>query len=155
MFGLTIYADSMTGRYPSLFRALLPLVILIVGPLQAQGVFACQLMDEVMRGECCCVGHKSDQDCRDAACDGAVNANPNPCCERSVEVSFDQDARQNPPIVTPLELRFETVLPLAIAATDNGLISPRSGVTIGLDFRRSKLHHSGSDTYLLTQRLRI
>lgn len=144
----------MTRKNPSLIRTLL-LLVLVVGPLQAQSVFACPMMDEVMRGDCCCVGHESNQDCPNATCEKAVNANPEPCCERSVEVSIDADARQEALIVTAVEVRSDVDPPPAIATSLDGLFSPQSTVAICLEYHRSTLRHSGSDTYLLTQRLRI
>lgn len=144
----------MTGRSSALVRTLL-LVILVAGPLQAQSVFACSLMDEVKRGDCCCIGHSLDEHCPDAKCDAAFNADAEPCCERSVEVSIREDARQNTPVVNSVEVRAEMDPPPTIAPSPDELFPPQSAVAICVDFPRSALRQSGSDTYLLTQRLRI
>lgn len=112
-------------------------------------------MDEVKRGDCCCIGHSLDEDCPDAKCDGAFNSDAEPCCERSLEVSIREGARQNTPIVNSVEVRSEVDPPPAIAASLNEHFSPQSLVAICLGFPRSTLRHSGSNTYLLTQRLRI
>lgn len=143
----------MISRNPSLARVLL-LGVLIVGPLQAQSVFACAMMDEVMH-ECCCVGHKTDEDCASADCDGAVDANTDPCCERSVTISIDEEARQDAPIVKPVEVRSDVDPPAGILATisDFNLLPRR--VALRVDSSPPDLCKSRADTYLITQRLRI
>lgn len=145
----------MIRRNPSLARVLLVLGVLIVGPLQAQSVFACPMMDDVMHGECCCVGHKTDEDCVNADCDGAVDANTDPCCDRTVTISIDEEARQDAPIVKPVEVRSDVDPPAGIVATITEFdLLPRH-VTLRLDFSPPDLCYSRSDTYLITQRLRI
>ncbi len=133
---------------------LLLLGVLIVGPLQAQSVFACPMMDEVMH-ECCCIGHKTNEDCANADCDGAVAANTDPCCDRTVTISIDEEARQDAPIVKPVEVRSDVDPPAGILATitDFNLLPRR--VALRVDFSAPELCKSRSDTYLITQRLRI
>lgn len=134
---------------------MLLLLILVVGPLQAQSVFACSMMDTVMHGDCCCVGHKSDQDCIEADCEGAVDASASPCCERSVEISVDDEARQDTPIVTAVEVRSDVDPPPAIIASINEFVPRRLTAAGRVDYSPHIVCHSGSDTYLITQRLRI
>jgi len=145
----------MNRNSPSTVRAVLLLLILVVGPLKTQSVFACAMMDEVMHGECCCVGHKSDEDCVDAGCDGALNSNDGPCCERSVEVSLDDVARQDAPIVNPFELRSDVDPPTAIVGSFDAFESPKPRLAARAFIFLPDVGHSGSDTYLNTQRLRI
>ncbi|MEQ9450974.1 MAG: hypothetical protein RJQ07_05265 [Pseudomonadales bacterium] len=130
-------------------RVLLVLAILIVGPLQAQSVFACAMMDEVMH-ECCCVGHKTDEDF-----DVAVDANTDLCCERSVTISIDEEARQDTPIVKPVEVRSDVDPPVAIVAANTEFFSPPRRVALRVNFSPPDLCYSRADTYLITQRLRI
>lgn len=151
----TDYADSMKSKKLSSSRVVLLLFVLVVGPLQVQSVFACPMMDEVMHGECCCVGHKADEDCVNADFAGAVEANTDPCCERSVTISIDEEARQDARIVKPVEVRSDVDPPTGIVATlpDRNLLPRR--VAHLLDFSPPAPFKSGSDTYLITQRLRI
>jgi hypothetical protein len=145
----------MKSKKSASSRLLLLLFVLVVGPLQVQSVFACPMMDEVMHGECCCVGHKADEDCVNADCAGAVDATTDPCCERSVSISIDEEARQDAPIIKSVEVRSDVDPPTGIVATlpDFDLLPRR--VAHRVDFSPSDSFKSGSDTYLITQRLRI
>lgn len=145
----------MNRNSPSTVRAVLLLLILVVGPLKAQSVFACAMMDEVMFGECCCVGHKSDEDCADAGCNGAVSSNDDPCCDRSVEVSLDDEARQDAPIINTVEVRSDVDPPTAIVDSFETFELPHPRVAVRASISLPDVGHSGSDTYLITQRLRI
>lgn len=145
----------MTSRNPLLARVLLLLGVLIVGPLQAQSVFACPMMDEVMHGACCCVGNKNDQDCVNADCDGAMDANTDPCCDRSVTISTDEEARQDAPIIKPVEVRSDVDPPTGIVATITEFDLLQRRVAFHVDLSTPDLYFSHSDTYLITQRLRI
>jgi len=145
----------MKRKPSSSVSKVLLLLLLVVGPLQAQSVFACEMMDEVMVGDCCCVGHKSDDDCADAVCDGALHSNDDPCCERSVEVSLDNEARQDAPIFKPTDVRSNVDPPTAILASFNVLEPPRSRVADRVVYPFPNISRAGSDTYLITQRLRI
>lgn len=134
---------------------MLLLLLLVVGPLQAQSVFACSMMDTVMHGDCCCVGHKSDQDCIDADCEGAVDASASPCCDRSIDISVDVEARQGTPVVTAVEVRSDVDPPPAIIASINEIVPRQQSAAARVDYSPRVVCHSGSDIYLITQRLRI
>lgn len=139
--------DAMNRRNPPFLRALLVL-LLTVGPLQAQTVFACAMMDAVMHGHCCCDEHSDDET--------VVETSEAACCERSVEVNPDhQDARHGTPAGKQTDVRADADPPpillvgvdasesLRTTAHPDPLISSPAGA------------HSGSDTWLTTQRLRI
>ncbi len=145
----------MQRNSPSTARAVLLLLILVVGPLKAQSVFACAMMDEVRHGECCCVGPPSDEDCADAGCDGVLNSNDEPCCERSVEVTLDDEARQDAPIIKPVEVRSDVDPPTPIVTSFDTLEPTVSCLTVSSSLSLPDVGPSGSDTYLITQRLRI
>jgi len=129
--------------------------MLVVGPLQAQSVFACSMMDTVMHGDCCCVGQKSDDDCIDGKCGGAGDASTSPCCERSVEISVDVEAQQNTPIATAAEVRSDVDPPPPIIAYSHEIVPRQLASAVRIDYSHHNVCHSGSDTYLVTQRLRI
>jgi len=112
------------------------------------------MMDEIMVGDCCCVGNKSDEDCADVYCDGTLNSNNELCCERSVEVSFDNEAKQYAPIVKSFDVRSDVDPPTAIVTSFNIFEPPHARVAAPV-FSPFDVDHYRSDTYLITQRLRI
>ncbi len=136
-------------------RTVLTLLVLVIGPLQAQSVFACSMMDEVMHGECCCVGHKTDKDCIDADCEGAAQSGASPCCERSVQITIDEEARADTPIVKPIEVRSDVDPPPALIASSSLIALPSLTAVLCPVQTIPREPHSRSDTYLITQRLRI
>jgi hypothetical protein len=72
-----------------------------------------------------------------------------------VSISIDEEARQDAPIIKSVEVRSDVDPPTGIVATlpDFDLLPRR--VAHRLDFSPSDSFKSGSDTYLITQRLRI
>jgi len=126
-------------------------MVLLIGPLQAQSVFACEMMDEVMYGDCCCLILRSGEDCTD----GALNSKDQPCCKRSVEVSLDDEARLSSPIIKPFEVHSDEDPPTAIVASLDFLEPPHTCVAVHDSILLPDVRDSGSDIYLLTQRLRI
>lgn len=143
----------MNYRVPSFLLALLFLLMITIGSLQSKTVFACAMMDIVMH-ECCCVNHKTDKDCVDSSCDVMLESNKGPCCDRSVEISINEDARQDSPLVKPVEIRSDVDPPQAIVSS--------SYIFVPLHYAATLVAHSqpiaglsGSNIYLITQRLRI
>jgi hypothetical protein len=143
----------MTLRNPSFLRALL-LLILAIGPLQAQSVFACAMMDTVV-DDCCCDDHKSDDYCKDSACGSTLQSGDDPCCERSIEVHIDAEAAQNTSLVKLTDVRSDADPPQILVSSIDAL-SPSPPNLIHGNYRYLPVAgQSGSDTYLVTQRLRI
>ena len=70
-------------------RPLLLALLLVMGPMHAQIVFACTMMDMAVQGECDCCDHENGKPCVDSDCDIAVDSDDDPCCEQSVELGFD------------------------------------------------------------------
>lgn len=135
----------MEQRNPSLLRALL-LLVLTIGPLQAQTVFACAMMETVVHGNCCCDAHSTD--------DVAPAEDGCSCCELSIELSVNVDARPDAPIVKQTEVNSDPDPPqflVSLPASSSSHPRKIRGV-----FRRLAItSQSGSDTWLLTQRLRL
>jgi len=134
-------------------RSLLILIVAI-GPLQAQTVFACSMMDMVME-ECCCDDHQTGKERFDSDWDAAVVSNDAPCCEQSVELQIDEDARQDTRVVNPSEIRSDVDPPQAIVTAFDANAAPHGRSVIIVSQPQPIALHSGSDTYLITQRLRI
>jgi hypothetical protein len=144
----------MKPRKPSFARTLL-LLIVALGPLQAQTVFACAMMGRVMQEECCCEHHASARDCETADCGDTLESGEPPCCERSVDITADPDARHDGAISTPVELRSDVESPYFLISSFEASFTPQAILgTRGLH-SECTADPGGSDTYLVTQRLRI
>lgn len=144
----------MKRRNPSLAKLLLLLGVLIIGPLQAQDVFACAMMDEVLQ-ECCCIGQKTGEDGFNPTHDQAVDDFNDLCCERSVTISFDGETGQEAPVIKPVEVRSDVDPPadMMVSITEFDVQPQRR--SLSTEFSLPDRCQSRSDTYLLTQRLRI
>lgn len=136
-------------------RPLLLALLLVMGPVHAQVVFACAMMDMAVQGECDCCDHENGKACVDSDCDMAVDSGDGPCCEQSVEFSLDDDARQNTPGAKPAEMRSDAGRPQSIIASFDLIEPPRVVAAPGVRRYLPTPGRFGSDTYLITQRLRI
>ncbi|GJL67120.1 MAG: hypothetical protein NPIRA05_20910 [Nitrospirales bacterium] len=145
----------MNYRVPSLLLALLFLVIMTIGSLQPKTVFACAMMDMIVLDDCCCGNHKIDQDCVESSCDAMQEFSTEPCCERSVEISINEEAKHSQPIAKPMEVRSDVDPPQAIANSFDILAPPQYVVAFEVLHSQPIASLSGSNTYLITQRLRI
>lgn len=120
-------------------------LLLVLGPLQAQALFACEMMGVTLE-VCCC-------DDLEGATDRSIDhAQSEPCCEQVVEVSTNTDATD---VIQPLEVRSDVDPPTAIVAPGFSVFP--SVVVHHLVLREDDVDHlaSGRQTYLITQRLRI
>jgi hypothetical protein len=129
--------------------------MLVVGPVHAQIVVACAMMDMAMHGECGGCDHENDKACVDSDCDITVESEDDPCCEQSVELSFDDAARQDTPGAKPAEIRADADRPQIIIASFDLIEPPRVVAARGVVQSLPTPGRFGSDTYLITQRLRI
>jgi hypothetical protein len=143
----------MNRRSPTFLRALL-LLLLAIGPMQAQSVFACAMMDTVVH-DCCCEGHTAEDRCMNSDCDQAFGAGDTPCCEPAIEVGIDQEAGKNTPPVKSTEVRSGLDPPQALVSSFDGLSPSPPCLVDGVVHSLPAAGQSGSETYLVTQRLRI
>lgn len=130
-------------------------LLLAAGPLQAQTVFACAMMDAVMHDACCCDEHSAIEACVESNCDTTLEASGQPCCERSVEVTVDQDSRQAAPVGKLADVRSDADPPHALVSSLDALIPPQPALTPGVSKLSPAAASSGSAIWLTTQRLRI
>lgn len=131
------------------------LCLLVVGPLQAQIAFACEMMDTVFQDDCCCDEPAVDTDCLRADCGATGEAEPTPCCEVSVGISLDHQAQQDTPTLKPPDQQRDVdPPPVLVAAFDDPLLAPQSPAPKVYFFDRAPLPVA-SDTFLVTRRLRI
>lgn len=144
----------MNPRKPSFARALL-LLIVALGPLQAQTVLACAMMDVVVQDDCCCEDHDLNHGCESPDCGAALETREAPCCERSVEISADPDARQDGPIFKPVEVRSDADPPQALVSSFQARFTPQAVPSTRGFHSAFAARRGGPETYLATQRLRI
>lgn len=144
----------MNYRASSLLLALLFLLAMTIGSLQPKTVFACTMMDMVTLYDCCCDDHKTDKDCLDLSCDAQQESSKKPCCEQSLEINISEETRQNSPILQSVEIRSDVDPPQAIASSFEILAPSHVAAFAALHFQLTT-GLPGSNTYLITQRLRI
>ena len=142
---------NMNRRNKSFLRPLLLLLILVVGPLQAQTVFACVTMDMVMNVVDSC---KANQDCVNMDLDDVLDVSQNPCFEQSIVLSINQDLQQNIPAINSV-VESDIDPPQAIATTLDRIFPPQHVQVLVVFPHTNFSGQSGSNTYLITQRLRI
>ncbi len=128
-------------------RPRLFVVVLVLGPLNAQTVFACMMMGGIEFDTCCCDDHAPailDSDDGDES-----------CCETSVELRIEQSSEQKNPITKPVEVRSDVDPPPAILVAHTIDPRPERAFTTAYRTRIWLSHNPGSQTYLTTLRLRI
>lgn len=136
-------------------------LLLAVGPLKAHAVFACEIMDVVSHDTCCCDEDETTArpDCSSSMCDASRTDPPDqqvPCCEHSATLSVDQDARQGLLTAKPADLWFDVDPPDQPVAIINACITPANdAMPAAMEFLLGVAHGPGTDTWLVTRRLRI
>ena len=138
----------MTMNRRSIIRALV--LLLLVGPLQAQQVFACGMMDEVFLDDCCCEDHNN---CENSDSSDALTPE-NQCCEESIQLSFNDEANSDLGVIKSVEIRSDVDPPVVIVFADELLVESVCFAVISYHYT-SPPDSQGSNTYLVTQRLRI
>ena len=139
----------MNKRCRYVIQALI--ILLLVGPLQAQQIFQCDMMDATFYDDCCCDDHNN---CADSDCDEEADAKEVPCCDKSIELSLNDEAVDISKAIKSLELRTGIDPPAqTILQRDN--LFPLNNALAYQSHSNILIHHSGSDAYLVTQRLRI
>jgi len=122
--------------------------------VQAQTLFACQLMDDAPKTTCCCGEHMKDGCPMGGGCDSAPGSMATDCCDVTVDVELQDvavaetaaklitqlNAPQPPPAV-PITTEFKLALPAhPVHPSPHDSPLPWS---------------SGTHTYLATNRFRI
>lgn len=141
--------SSMDKHYKFIIQALI--ILLLVGPLQAQQVFQCDMMDAAFYDDCCCDDHNN---CTDSDCDKVEDSNKIPCCDEAVELSINDKTADISKAIKSLEFRTGIDPPAQIILKQNNLLQLSDTFTFQT-YPKILIHHAGSDTYLITQRLRI
>ena len=130
----------------SIFHALV--FLLLVGPLQAQQVFVCGMMDAIF-ADCCCENNNCspDSDSSDAI------TPENQCCEESIQLSINIDANSEIDVLKPVEIRSDVDPPAEVGYATTQWAEP-GHFTVTSNLYTNPPCSAGT-TYLITQRLRI
>lgn len=131
-----------------IIRALI--FLLLVGPLQAQQVFACGMMDAVFLDDCCCEDHNN---CEDSDSSDLITPE-NQCCEVSIELGFNDEANSEVDVIKSVEIRSDVDPPIEIVIANAQWEEPIRIAAISFPYSRPA-DSQGSNTYLVTQRIRI
>jgi len=128
--------------------------LLATGPLQAQIVYACSVMDTVMHGKCCC---DDTGDCPASDCDDSYTSSEDaPCCEQTVEFTNDEQASQAViPASQKSEIKSDVDPPAPAVLNSDWIVAPRIHSSLFDLSLSDEPVITGKNTYLITQRLRI
>jgi hypothetical protein len=141
----------MTRRQP-LLRCIL-LLMLSAGPIQAQTVLLCDMMEVPRQETCCCDGPEPARECDEPQCHVAPRAEADGCCDSKVEVSYEADA--GPTIARPADHRTGLDPPHPILVAYELAVPPRTAARPPIPRPVSVAIADGSNLYLVTERLRI
>ena len=133
----------------SIFQTLL--LLLLIGPLEAQQLFVCEMMGTTFLNDCCCEEHKN---CADANCSDAITTESNTCCEVSIELNTNHEAYDELTVIKSVEVRSNVDPPPVIIYAVKQLAEPVC-IIATRDEYSSLPYKLGTNTYLTTQRLRI
>ena len=134
-----------------------------VGPLHAQILYACA---QIEKASSLAIHNTSDaskhnanmcnshQSCVDIDCDNVLNSGQGQCCEESATLTINPDLQQNIPAINLVEVESD-VDPPKVISTIPGSFLPQQTFVVSVVFPRINSGQSGSNTYLITQRLRI
>lgn len=139
----------MSIHYRYIIQALI--IMLLVGPLQAQQIFQCDIMDATFYDDCCCHDHNN---CADSDCDDTVVIREAPCCDISVELSLNDQTVDISNAIKSLEYRTGVDPPTQIILQQNNALQLNDTLSFQA-YPKGLIHHYGSNIYLITQRLRI
>jgi hypothetical protein len=148
----------------SFSRALLLLLILVVGPLQTQILYACAEIERAVsmtahnasdmdtHSTSLCNGH---EECISIDCNAAFDSSQSLCCEESSVISINQDLQQNIPILS-LMVESDIDPPQATDTTHDIFFFQKHIISAFVVFSSFNLSgQPGSNTYFITRRLRI
>ena len=153
----------MCQHNKSFSRVLLLLFILVVGPLQAQILHACAEIEKTVgttihnvsdmdtHSTNLCNGH---EECINVDCSATFDSSQGICCEESSVISINQDLQQNIPMLS-LIVESDIDPPQAMDTTFDSIFQKKSISAFAAFPLSNFLSQSGSNTYLITRRLRI
>jgi hypothetical protein len=141
-----LYFYQMPQHNKQFVRAVLIGLMLIMGSVQAQVSYFCEMMDTVIHNDCCCA---------DSDVDEMMVTDSEPCCDKSVELAIDAETDQAQAKTEPIKFESDVDPPGIITSAVE--LSPQllDCASISGGDHAGTSHTAGSATYLITQRLRI
>lgn len=142
----------------SLLRCLL-LLMLAAGPLQAQTVLLCDMMEVPRQETCCCVDvetareAESDRECDRPPCGAAPRAEAAACCDSAVEMTYEPEAGHG--IAKPADQYAGSDLPTPTCVTYELPEPPEPRSWPSTPSPLPVADADGSSLFLRTERLRI
>ena len=153
----------MCKRNRSFSRILLLLLVLVAGSLQAQILYACQKIEKTasvilhnasdidIHSTDLCSGH---EECFNIDCNAISDSSQGLCCEESSVISINQNLQQNIPIPSST-IESDIDPPQTTGTTYDSFFQKKVILTFAVFPSPDFSSQSGSNTYLITQRLRI
>ncbi len=153
----------MCKRNRSFSRVLLLLLVLVAGPLQAQILYACAKIEKTasvishnasdmdIHSTDLCSGH---EECFNTDCNAIFDSSQGLCCEESPVISINQDLQQNIPILSSM-IESDIDPPQATGTRYDSCFQKKVISTFEVFSPPDFSSQSGSNTYLITRRLRI
>lgn len=139
-----------------MFRAVFLTLLALAGPLQAQLIYACNVMEQSFQSSCCCEdvnqAHVPASNCVPSG-----ELTEQPCCDTDLELTVSPDSADS--ALGPSHVTRDTdpdpPQPVAVLPVDlPAVLAPRT-VASHAAAGASLPWSAGTATYLLTQRLRI
>jgi len=129
-------------------QILLLVLLLVIGPVQAQTMFACNMMGvQMMENECCC-------DEVDFSDDTAV-VSDQICCEAQIALTIDHSEGETSVGSKSVDVRSDVDPPQSFIVAHSSSLSLNVFSAIAPAITPVYNIHAGSKTYLATQRLRL
>jgi hypothetical protein len=153
----------MCGYNKSLLKQFLLILMLFVGPLHAQIIFACAKIEKtagsVMHITSDMAKHNTNlcndyKECVNLDCENTLNSNEGPCCDGAAALSISPDLQQNIPAIKFVGVESD-VDPPQVIFTTLGFFFPSQTIAMSIVPQRISSDQSSSNTYLITKRLRI
>ena len=137
-------------------RAVLLTLLTLAGPLQAQLIYTCNLMEQSFQDSCCCEDLNQTR-VPASNCVPCGEVTEQPCCDADLELTVSQDAADSALTASHAtrDADPDPPQPVAVLPVDlPAVLTPRS-VASHAAAGASLPWSAGTATYLLTQRLRI
>lgn len=129
------------------------LALLAAGPLQAQTVMLCEMLDLAQQDTCCCHDPQPARECEDAEPAPAPRHSGDDCCDEVVELSFAPE--ENSGVAIPSAPRADPDPPDLITQWPAPPVPAASAAALPVTWAASSPSPNGSRLYLLTERVRI
>jgi len=144
----------MMVRQQTFGKMLLLVALLIAATVQVNSVFACEMLDTTFVNDCCC-GDEGAAQCVDSSCAQDVGLLTESCCDVSIKISVTDDSDRLLFAIAATANQSNVDPPPGISNNSNPALQPSRPLEDSLRDGNPRVLGSASNTYLITQRLRI